>query len=454
MKCILNFANDIGYKWANEYFPSTRPDLLPVIGKPILEYFIDFCAISKIKEILWIISDDSHLNGVEKYANNINLWGADISIVKVSEKMGVQEIQKEYSEFIENEPTLYIDKIFFPLYDKNVKESEYCFPESIKYVEVLNDDKKESMLSKIDPIYVDDIKEYYLLNISLLNTVTPYLYMLGYASPEKEYVGMNVSIHPQCILDKPIYIGDNVKFFGNASADNSIICSDCIIDGGTNISSSIILDGSYVGGSLYLNKKIVYHDSVIDPMTGIKIHIEDDSILSHVNSNILHDIFSSFTDKFMAFILIIFQTIPYLFFITFFKISYEMKRYTKSKSGESIFLRTYGKPKSHIQVIFKKFSLNRYVWFWRVLLGDVRLVGDKMYIIPEGKNFSDISELSRYHKYNGGIFCYSDYLSETSPKEILLDDIYYNSHESLLLKTKIVLMVLINNLFGNFDFDG
>lgn len=78
MKAVINCRTPLS-SWQNEYFPEIAEYMLPIVGKPLIEFYVDWCSLSGINDILFVFEDfdEDTIN----FLSDGSRWGVNISAV-------------------------------------------------------------------------------------------------------------------------------------------------------------------------------------------------------------------------------------------------------------------------------------------------------------------------------------------------------------------------------------
>lgn len=115
MRAILNLSQP-PYSWLNEYFPGLSPYMIPFLGKPLIEFYIDFCYLSKVTEIL--VVQENFNNDLLNFLSDGSKWGITVTNGIGCQPSKLKEILRRNSTFSPKSPFLFFDGFFFPFYNK------------------------------------------------------------------------------------------------------------------------------------------------------------------------------------------------------------------------------------------------------------------------------------------------------------------------------------------------
>ncbi|MDX2036726.1 MAG: NDP-sugar synthase [Isosphaeraceae bacterium] len=108
------------------------------------------------------------------------------------------------------------------------------------------------------------------------------------AAPEVEpgiRIERNVSLHPTARVHSPIFVGEDSRIGeGVVLGPGTIIGSGCIVDKMSTLDHTLLFPRSYVGQGIELSHAIVVRRCLIDLRNGTEILLEDDLLLSNVET--------------------------------------------------------------------------------------------------------------------------------------------------------------------------
>ncbi|MBR5978565.1 MAG: hypothetical protein IK033_06165, partial [Verrucomicrobia bacterium] len=62
--------------WLTTYFSSFSPYLLPILGKPLIEFYIDYCSLCGVTKILLI--QEGFYQDINYFVKDGSKWGIEI----------------------------------------------------------------------------------------------------------------------------------------------------------------------------------------------------------------------------------------------------------------------------------------------------------------------------------------------------------------------------------------
>lgn len=125
---------------------------------------------------------------------------------------------------------------------------------------------------------IHTLQDYFDLNFRLLKK--PGIYNLpGYSNNEGCVFGMDVMILPECELEKPVLILDNVRLERGVSLCREVIVGrNVLINEGTRLEHTIVMDHTCIGRHMDFRDKIIDRVRVIDVPSGVCVDLNDDAL--------------------------------------------------------------------------------------------------------------------------------------------------------------------------------
>jgi NDP-sugar pyrophosphorylase family protein len=462
MKCII-YCNKKGTEWIGQYFADADPYMLRIGNKPLLEFFIEFCVLSKIKDIHIVQTNDS--NEVENYFRDGSKWDINLKYLTIDDEMEMEEILRSKEDDFSGESLLVFNGFFFLNYKKKHIEDKFLqneeswnhtiasgqgllyFDHFTSYKQIKNL-KTFSHKHFLQAKKLDSIKTYYELNMDMVSGAAKNFIMPSYNSEQGVFIGQNVEIMYSCEITKPIILGDNIQLKKNSHiGPGAIIGSNSLIDSYTSIKNSIVYRNSYIGTKLEINNKIIYKRRLIDPDTGAVIDIVDDFLLAEVHGDLISVLANWIIEVLFALVLMIIQLPFYVLIRPFCKISYKRMEVWKDKSGfHKIRLkRVVFKEQNRANKLFSKLSLDKFHLLPLCLNRKLRLVGCALRPVNR-ESLKKIRELKNYYP---AVFSFSDMCGYSHEDEnCQVEELFYVKHATLRFNIAIFFKSLILNFFG------
>ena len=457
LKALL-FCMVKGNSELKRYFPNSPVYLLPFANKPAIEFMLDYCFLSGIREVK-IVSDEE--SGVlrAQYRDGESL-GMKISCEGVNSSMSLKRVIQRNMTFCRGCDLLVFSGLFLPEYDKHEPcvpgigshEMRGCANGSAAWYLIgrdrLNDLPDDWSGFRDDaPVRgfaVPDIQDYYRHNMRLAGSDIEKYNLPGFSEGKNSYVGRDVQISRSARVKPPVILGNGIQFGSGVHAGPNIIVGDnCIIEKGTTIRNSVVLGNTYIGRNLEISGKICNGNRLIDPETGIRIDVANESVLSEMESNEYN--VCPLHQRVLAFVLLLLQTLPYILLRPFLEFHTTLAECIMSGGRERLMsLNGYVLPRNSLASrLFRSLTLNKYHLLPYAVAGKMRLVGNSLLEANE-QNERLIRNLPGYAP---GIFSYSEYLGhETEPYQLELDEQYYVYAMNCWFNIKILTGILLRNL--------
>ena len=258
------------------------------------------------------------------------------------------------------------------------------------------------------------------------------------------WVGRNSRIHPAVRLTPPVFIGENCWIGrGVELGPETFIGSNVIVDSEATISQSTVVDHTYIGKLVNIEKRLVNNGSVIDLATGNQLQVVDSYLLGRTNQLGVNSGLKRIFDFTLAvFLLVLF--LPLLLALALFLLVTERRVFDRVhhiKPGEvnnGFLKKPYTLYQFHIPAFTHSNKLLRYClvhleWYrlpelWNVIKGDIGLVGVKPLSSEEAANIAESWQEKPYDYFPGitGLW-YLDTEPDSKPDDILIADAYYTA---------------------------
>ena len=461
MKCLI-YCCEHNMEWLRRYLSDIEAYMLHIANKPLIEFFVEFCVLNGVKEIH--IVRKAEQNGIEDYLGDGSKWDIKLNYMELDEKSGLEEVIRDGKDLFGKEGLLVFNGFFFLQYKKshltksflprdaswqNLNESGLGIlflksPASYKASKKLKHFAGKKFLTAQK---IASIKDYFDLNMSMVNGGARNYIMPSYNSESGVYIGQNVEIMYSCDIVKPIILGDNIELKKRSEiGPGAVIGSDSLIDSDTTIWNSVVYCNSYIGSKLEIDNKIIYKRRVIDPYTGDMIHIVDDFLLSEVRNDLITSVMSRVFEVFLIVFLFCLQLPLYLILRPFIGGKHKKIEIWLDKSGtrkSTIKIFTY-KVNTRSNKLFLKFSLHKFHLLFLCMTRRLQLIGSA----PQEATKEALQNIRELANYRPSVFSYSDmYGYEYGDKRRQVAEVYYAKHVTIGLNLAIFFKTLIFNFF-------
>ena len=280
------YPGERSVSWNRELFPDLSPAELPVAGKAWCFHAVDFCSHLQISHIM--IADSFYSPALAMKLGNGSYWSLNLKYVASDDFDSPESIFTERKKFAETDDVLIIWGLVLP----DVQDAR-AVVENLLPADDLDGRRQEGiyllrqgkLYECICPLFrLDSLKNYFDSNFRMLHN--PGIYSLpGYSMESGIGFGMNVVMMPNCDVQPPIIIQDNAYIGEGVTIRNgAIIGRISVVDANTKLDHSIVMSNTYVGRSMLLKDKIIRGKRVIDPETDTYIDLEDEFLVSDVES--------------------------------------------------------------------------------------------------------------------------------------------------------------------------
>ncbi len=440
------------------YFPDYPVYLLPFANKPAIEFMLDYCFLSGIREIRIVSEDDSEV--MRARFRNSEVLGMSISFEGVRSALSLKQVIRQNMAFCRGCDLLVFSGLFLPVYDKRNPHELNIGADGMKgctygsaawyligrgRLQDLPDDWSGFHDdAPVNGSAVQNIRDYYQHNMRLAGSDIEKYNLPGFSEGKNSFVGRDVRIPGSARVRQPVILGNWIQFGRGVHAGPNIIVGDnCVIDNGTTIRDSIILGNTYVGRDLEIAGKICSGNHLIDPESGAKVDAINESVLSGMEAD--ESLRYPLYQRVLACVLLLLQTLPYVLLRPFLEIHTTLAECVMSGGwSRTMALNGYALPReSFAGRLFRRLTLNKYHLLPYAAAGKIRLVGNRIFEATE-QNERFIRSLSGYAP---GIFSYSEYLGhEKEPYQREFDEQYYGYAGNCWFNIKVLTGILLRNL--------
>lgn len=318
---------------------SNRPwCLVPMGGKPLVEYWLEWAAGLGISEVRLVLGDGA--GEVEAYCGDGSRWGLRITygfLKKISDPEAFLRRSPEQWET----GLLYIAGPVFPRRVHHPVSREEtgqpaprpegswqlrgaeggiaCFLSrdraAIRAVMAgkPSDAARDWVDLGIEPLLLGDVNGYYELNMRLVKGEIVRYVRPGFGGGDGAYIGSNVIIPLSVELRPPLIIGNDCRIHPMAViGPNAVIGNGVIVDRQTELSGSVVMDDTYLGRNLEIKDRVVNGTRLIAPADGAVIDIADPWLLAALTTPFrASDVLRAMGGWLGAVVLMLFQFIPF-----------------------------------------------------------------------------------------------------------------------------------------------
>ena len=458
MKTILAFREE-EYAWVHETFPCVHPLLLPLCNKPFIEFLIDFAILAGSTSVR--ILCDGALGDVERYCEDGSRWGIDLSYASIHPEDSIHTMLGKNRRFCGEERVMIASGFIFIRYDKRLDykslassrppgEWAACSGGHITLTGVPNKAAPDWFAAELSIMPLDSMASFYRASMEALETGDSRYVLPGYGDEPGCAFGRNVVISKSVDIRKPVSIGNNVQLLGNTIiGPSAIIGSNVIIDRKSIVESSIVFDNTYIGEHLNVDGRIASGNRLNDPKTGASIAMEDPHLLSGIQKKrVIRSLPRKIVHAIVALLMIVVFFIPFIILWPLLKLGGHWKSsktdYLAEQTDAIMPLGRIEVDKTSAQAaIAVALSLDRYFWLFRVLIGQLALIGCTP--LPADKTGSELPLGALY--YRPAVFSYAEAEEwAATGGDAAIVERFHLAHSTLLSDIGLVIKAFINRL--------
>ncbi|WP_136806954.1 NDP-sugar synthase [Desulfosediminicola flagellatus] len=446
------------YSWVQDAFPGKHPALLRICNKPLIEYMLDFVILNGCTSARLIFDEPSP--EIESYLGTGSRWGIELSFSNSRDSDSIDSILLKNDKFIQNTPLLMLEGFFFIHYDKKLDYRNWqetsdsgkmisCTTGAIRF----GRDSKEiqsmspsALDAELSLSSLESVKDIYQICMEVLAQEQDNYVLPGYSADKGTILGRNVEIGKDVVINPPVIIGDNVRLLGEAViGPSAVIDKNVIIDSATEVKESAVLEGSYLGRNLYVDKKIVSGRTIFSGTDAESIDIEDAFLFSEISPVIPWQRIRQLISSIGAVILLLILGIPYLILGILRKLQGDWKkqqiRCYINHTGDTVEVNTIASNKETLTGrLFSTFYLEKIPLLMLAIQGKMRLIGNLLLPATSENHQS----LQSFPEYAPGVFSYTE-ADNIAPGTIESEvaERFYAAHRSVVQDTKMLAKALL-----------
>jgi len=450
------------FDWLQAVFPDRSPLLASVCNKPLLEYLLDFAILCGSRHFR--LATDMPLAKVEAVFGGGGRWGIELTYAPIRKTDDLATALQKNSRYCAGSRLLVMQGCFFLHYDK--QKNYGPFMQTTAPGELLTCATGRILIHDATPLKtapspdgsppplaltsLRSIGELYRLSMRVLGRDARQYVLPGYNNETDVYIGRNVMIARSARIEPPVMIGDHVQIHKNAIVGpGAVIGRNVIIDAYSRIHHSVILDKTYVGEHLVLDRKLAGGRRLVDPGEETMVQLEDAHLLSTMRpSSRGRNRLQRLGHGLLAALLWVVLAMPYALLSFILKRQGRWRRseaaYWVDSSGRSVRLtRVFLNPSGFCGRIAASLALDRYPLLGRVMRGDLALIGTRR--LPATAANRAVIEADA--GYRPGLFSYAE--AEHWPVPEYDQDIvdrFHLAHQTLIYDFVMMVKVLLNKL--------
>ncbi len=282
MNNVLFVPSTCDTEWLQNVLPGTSPTALPVAGRKIIDYMLEFARrydIMFIEVLDWHFSED-----VAEDFSELTRTGYPVFYMKGegSVPRGLADIEglstpltQTLTDGLDVAWGLFaghggpVEKLSLA----PVSEEELIVTPPGVYRRV----DGKWMRVMMEGIVVKDVTTWHSINLNVLHK--PELFTLpGYSAEKDVHLGRNVVLEKGTNVNPPALLMDNVWCARNVELDDVIVGSGAVVSEGTTLRRTVVCDDTFVGEGLDFDGKIICGNRIVDAATGVWADVEDEGV--------------------------------------------------------------------------------------------------------------------------------------------------------------------------------
>jgi Bacterial transferase hexapeptide (six repeats) len=462
MKTLI-VIKEAEFDWLRTSFPDRPPLMAPVCNKPLLEYLLDFAILCGSRHVR--LATDMPLAAVEAVFGDGGRWGVDLTYAPIRKTDDLDAIRLKNSRYCAGSRLLWMQGCFFLHYDKQTDYGPFMqtaapgelLTGTTGRILIQDDTHRPGSTTDVPPpplalTPLRSVSDLHRRSLRVLGRDAGRYVLPGYNNEKDVFIGRNVMIARSARIVPPVMIGNHVQIHKNAVVGpNAVIGDNVIIDAHSRVRHSVVLDNTYVGEHLVLDRKLAGGHRLVDPGEETMVQMEDAHLLSTMQP------FSRGRNRFhrlghgaLAALLWALLAIP------FAVLSFVLKRQGRwRRTEETFWVDNNGRSTRLARVslnrsgfwgrIAASLALDRYPLLGRVIGGNLALIGTRLLPATDANRATIESDTG----YRPGLFSYAE--GESWPVPAPDQDIvnrFHLAHRTFFYDVVMVVKVLLNKLHG------
>ncbi|MBT9548708.1 MAG: hypothetical protein IV090_25160 [Candidatus Sericytochromatia bacterium] len=425
MKGVIIFQDNQISENLIALMPGQSPWLLPVSGKPILEFQLETLACMGIREVLMIGAGPSISR---KYGQGQSL-GLQLDYAPAVSNLDLSLVLRRNLQFVTGHDLVLIQglKLTLPQHaphclrltgSQRLGEGVYALSAK-ELPQILHDAKNLNDLplnASLDIHPITDAQSYLAGHFWLAEKGLNGLSLPAYGQKQGVLIGSQLQIPADLSLMGPGLIADGCKLARGVQLEQVWLGKGVVVGPGTHLKRCVVLPGTWIGPGLSLADKLVSGQTLLDISADSLVEIEESAWLDHIDPPFQRDVSS----RVFAGLLWALQT-PFQALL---------QSEWSSQDPRWQDLRDRWSERLHLELRPK---------MWQVATGQMALVGQP----PVAKG-----ERSAYLDYVPGALPYSDFLGSQG-EQAELDNACYPLIRNSGAELKMALKILSRSLTTN-----
>lgn len=218
---------------------------LPILGKSILERWLEFLASSGRHKVIVLASE--YPERIRALVGNGERWGLLAHVFAERLELSRFEARAKYCEPDSQDEVFMMDRLPMRPFEPLLGSYEQFFDGTIRFLETVSGNDRIGM-RQIKP---------------------------------GVWVGLRTSISKDVNLVAPSWIGDDVRIEGACSVGPFAVIEDrCLVEQDTTLCDSVVFAENFVGRSLEIKDSLISGSEIINHQTGSLLRATDDFIVS------------------------------------------------------------------------------------------------------------------------------------------------------------------------------
>ncbi len=473
--------------WLEQFFPTITPACLPVLGKSLVGYWLDFFVLMGIREVR-VVTEGTQGELPKQLSRQAAQFSDELqlSFGLIREEDSPKTVFLKNKNFWANHETYYLYGYGFLFYQQAqraefkelfvrsarrqclphffwgvITDGRLEFPSFPKRLGVRGQVAQLRHDTKLAAVGLDSCKAYYELSMQVArHYLANFLLERKTALPvsaeplppaPKFLIGEKVLLKQHALLEEDFFIGNRVVIEQECVIGRgAILLDDVFVDEGTRVANAIIMPQTYVGKWLNISDAIVYRETMIHVPSGHVINFVDDQITGNVHWPVAWSRLKRLWEVPLVLLLWCLQTPVYLLFrvltVTYYTLHRKQVSCYLNKRYEQFTRWEYQLERGGLaKLIFMQSFLDKRELLVEVIRGRLTLVGH----YPLEVTLNNKQQLRTMQTYCPGAFWYSEMVDPFSDdeNELMMNELYFSNLRISFKELRMFVKIFFRRFF-------
>jgi len=298
--------------------------MLPIAGKPLLEHTLE--AVARIKPTTVTVVGSRSLASIKRFVGIGAKWGLNLAVLSSRPNEPVNSLRRKQRDLFEGDVLVVeCDRLCgFPLQeflDETPDDAVGWFVADTasgdaglrRYRQPLSatdTETRQLTLSDMPTVIpmkhyrvypITTLKEFHEVNLQAAAGDIPNLTSRGRERAIGLTTGFMSKVHPRCLQLGKALVGNHCRVASNCILRGRVVINHgVVVDRGTRIEDSVIMDRTFLGENLHVKNAIVEGNTLIRVDTGAVVNITDRFLVAALGESLYNTHFADITNRLMG----------------------------------------------------------------------------------------------------------------------------------------------------------